>query len=92
MMSVRTFNRGSVRLKFTWTEALKSSKKTDDTEKAGKYLAFDVRLAGVRGEIGTFYTPRHKLQVLGRTFWQSTCRYCRQPPKKHTVEGRCERY
>lgn len=76
--------RGSIRLKFTWTEAVKEKEKAE-----GKYLSFPVKLSGVRGEIGTFFTPRHKITVVQRTLWESTCRFCRQHAKQHTVEGRC---
>mmetsp|Transcript_66962 Transcript_66962/g.108585 ORF Transcript_66962/g.108585 Transcript_66962/m.108585 type:complete len:735 (+) Transcript_66962:441-2645(+) len=79
-------SRGSVRLKFTWSEAVKEKK----SSKTDKYLSFSSQLSSVRGEIGTFFAPRHKIEFLGRTLWQGTCRSCRRTAKRHTVEGRCE--
>jgi hypothetical protein len=89
-LCLHTRIRGSLRLIFTWAEALRTTKGSG-SEQTGKYLAFACKLSGVRGEINTFYTPRHKLEFFGVPVWQSTCRYCERPLKKHTAEGRCER-
>ena len=57
---------------------------------SGKYLGFANKLAGVRGEIGTFFTPRHHVEFMGHTLYRSTCRFCKQKAKMHSVEGRCQ--
>ena len=84
-------SRGSVRLKFTWSEAVKEAvSDVKHNPASGKYLGFANKLAGVRGEIGTFFTPRHHVEFMGHTLYRSTCRFCKQKAKMHSVEGRCQ--
>jgi len=77
-------SRGSVRLKFTYNEIVKI-----ENPAATRYTLFPQDLSGVRQGRGTHFQPRFKFKILKYNLYFGVCRYCKEPEKLHSSDGKC---